>query len=61
MSTETTGKWFVVNSQNDEVQGTRGDSKEGAKEALCVQLNMLHGFNNDWSFWKKRGYKVRKD
>ena len=56
-----TGKWYVVNSNNDVVQGTRGSSKDEAKEALCTQLNMLHGLNNDWTNWKKRGYKVRKD
>lgn len=55
------GKWFVVNDRNDEVHGTRGASKDEATDALCVQLNMLHGSNYDWSYWKKHGYKVRKD
>lgn len=54
------GKWFVVNAQNDEVQGTRGSSKQEATDALSLQLNMLNGSNNDWSYWKKRGYKVRR-
>ena len=54
------GKWFVVNSQNDEVQGTRGISKKEATDALSLQMNMLKGLNNDWSYWQKRGYKVRK-
>lgn len=61
MDKECIGKWYVVGSDNSEILGTRGNSKDEAKEALCVQLNMLHGFNNDWSNWKKRGYKVRRD
>lgn len=55
------GKWHVVNSTGDEVHGTRGESKAEAQESLCIQLNMIHGLNCDWSYWKKRGYKVRKD
>ena len=55
------GKWFVVNDRNDEVNSTRGASKDETTDALCVQLNMLHGVNCDWSYWSKHGYKVRKD
>lgn len=55
------GKWFVVNSEGLEIVGTRGASKEEATEALCVQMNMLKGTNNDWSYWQKHGFKVRKD
>jgi hypothetical protein len=58
---EGTGKWFVVNESNDEVHGTRGESKDEATTQLCVQLGMLHGSNFDWSYWSKRGYKVRRD
>jgi hypothetical protein len=54
-------KWFVVNSERNEVQGTRGNSKEESTDALSIQMNMLHGTNNDWSYWQKRGYKVRKE
>lgn len=61
MNDKSNGKWYVVNSQNDEVQGTRGQSKDEATDALSIQLNMLNGVNNDWSYWQKRGYKVRKD
>jgi hypothetical protein len=57
---KSSGKWFVVSGENDEIQGTRGASKEEATSALSLQLNMLHGVNNDWSYWKKRGYKVRR-
>lgn len=58
---QSTGKWFIANDRGDEVAGTRGDSKDEATEALCIQLNMLHGSNFDWSYWCKRGYKIRKD
>ena len=58
---EPTGKWYVVNSERNEVTGTRGDSKEDATVRLCEQMNMLNGANNDWSYWKKRGFKVRKE
>lgn len=59
--TKDNGKWYVVNSENSEIQGTRGESKQEATDNICVQLNMLHGLNCDWSYWQKRGYKVRKD
>lgn len=61
MEAQSEGKWFVVNDRNDEVHSTRGASKDEATDALCVQLNMLHGSNCDWSYWSKHGYKVRKD
>jgi hypothetical protein len=61
VETERTGKWYVVSSENNEVMSTRGKSKDEATGALCEQLNMLKGTNNDWSFWHKRGYKVRKE
>lgn len=61
MDKESTGRWFVVGSDNNEILGTRGISKEEATDALCIQVNMLKGSNNDWSFWQKRGYKVRKE
>ena len=57
----TQGKWYVVNPENNEVYGTRGKSKEEATNNLCVQLAMLHGFNYDWSYWEKHGFKVRRD
>ena len=61
MNDKSSGKWFVVNSENNEVTGTRGNSKDEATGALSLQLNMLNGVNNDWSYWSKRGYKVRKE
>ena len=54
-------KWFIVNSEKNEVSGTRGHSKEEATDFLCEQLNMLDGTNYDWSYWQKRGYKIRKE
>ena len=61
MEAERTGKWYVVNSENNEVYGTRGESKQESTDALCTQLNMLHGSNFDWTYWSKHGYKIRKD
>lgn len=60
MTNAVSDRWFVVNAENNEVQGTRGNSKGEATSALSIQLNMLKGVNNDWSYWSKRGYKVRK-
>lgn len=61
MSDKGEGKWYVINDRGDEVVGTRGASKDEATEGLCVQMNMLDGTNFDWSYWKKRGFKLRKD
>ena len=58
---EPTGKWYVVNSERNEVAGTRGNSKEEATTQLCEQMNLLDNTNNDWSYWCKRGFKVRKE
>lgn len=58
---EKDGKWFIVNSEGLEILSTRGNSKEESQNALCEQMNMLNGSNNDWSYWSKQGFKVRKD
>lgn len=61
MEPKREGKWYVANDRGDEIYGTRGNSKEEATGFLCEQLNMLDGTNYDWSYWKKRGYRLRKD
>ena len=58
---QPTGKWYVVNYERNEVACTRGDSKEEATDLLCVQMNLLNETNNDWSYWSKRGFRVRKE
>jgi len=58
---QPTGKWHVVNAERNEVQGTRGASKQEATELLCEQMNLLNSVNNDWSYWSKRGFRVRKE
>ena len=56
------GKWYVTepNSQ-DEVYGSRGQSKEKAQFAFTQLMVENTGEDKPWVWWEKRGYRVRRD